>query len=677
MTNKTATKPVKNLSEVIIRFAGDSGDGMQLTGDRFTTETAAFGNSLSTLPDFPAEIRAPAGTLPGVSAFQLHFADHSVVTPGDAPTVLVAMNPAALKANLADLPKGGTIIVDTDEFTKRNLAKVGYAASPVDDGSLADYLVHPVKLTSLTVDAVAKVGVSRKDAERAKNMFALGLLSWLYHRPLEGTRRFLETKFAGRREVLRANLVALEAGWSYGETTEGFAVHFEVKPASLPPGRYRTIRGNQALALGFVAAAERSNLPLFLGSYPITPASDILHELSALKHFGVRTFQAEDEIAGVAAALGASYGGSLGVTTTLGPGVALKAETIGLAVALELPLIVVDVQRGGPSTGLPTKTEQADLLQVMFGRNGEAPVPVVAAQSPSDCFRAALEAARIALTYRTPVFLLSDGYLANGSEPWLIPDVTALPDLRVEFATAPNDGEHFRPYLRDPQTLARPWAIPGTPGLEHRIGGIEKKDGTGDISYDPANHDHMVRTRAAKVAGIEVPPLAVDDPTGDAEVLVLGWGSTFGPITGAVRTLRAQDVRVAHAHLRYLNPMPANTGEVLGRYRRVVIPEMNLGQLALLIRGLYLVDAIGINQVRGLPFRVDDLIGAIRSVIDGTATRTAVGSAGRYGGPLTVPSIRVGDDDSGSPDPTDPGPPPGDAASADQPMAVSANGGSR
>ena len=680
MTNTPATKPVKTLSEVIIRFAGDSGDGMQLTGDRFTTETAAFGNSLSTLPDFPAEIRAPAGTLPGVSAFQLHFADHSVVTPGDAPTVLVAMNPAALKANLPDLPKGGTVIVDTDEFPKRNLAKVGYAVSPVEDGSLADYLVHPVKLTSLTVDAVAKVGVSRKDAERAKNMFALGLLSWLYHRPLEGTRRFLETKFAGRPEILRANLVALEAGWSYGETTEGFAVNFEVKPASLPPGRYRTIRGNQALALGLVAAADRSELPLFLGSYPITPASDILHELSALKHFGVRTFQAEDEIAGVAAALGASYGGSLGVTTTSGPGVALKAETIGLAVALELPLIVVDVQRGGPSTGLPTKTEQADLLQVMFGRNGEAPVPVVAAQSPSDCFDAALEAARIALTYRTPVFLLSDGYLANGSEPWLIPDVATLPDLRVEFATAPNDGEHFRPYLRDPQTLARPWAIPGTPGLEHRIGGIEKKDGTGDISYDPANHDHMVRTRAAKVAGIEVPPLAVDDPTGDAEVLVLGWGSTFGPVTGAIRALRAAGVPVAHAHLRYLNPMPANTEDVLRRYRRVVVPEMNLGQLALLIRGLYLVDAIGINQVRGLPFRVDDLVGAIRSVIDGTLTRTAVGSAGRYGGPPTVPSILVGSDDAtdatGAAAPEG-GPAPDPEPVDDRSMAVSTNGGSR
>ena len=663
MTNTTAGKPVENLSEVIIRFAGDSGDGMQLTGDRFTTETAAFGNSLSTLPDFPAEIRAPAGTLPGVSAFQLHFADHSVVTPGDAPTVLVAMNPAALKANLPDLPRGGTVIVDTDEFTKRNLAKVGYAVSPLEDGSLADYQVHAVKLTSLTVEAVSKAGLSRKDAERAKNMFALGLLSWLYHRPLEGTRRFLETKFNGKREVLRANLMALEAGWSFGETTEGFAVHYEVKPAALPPGRYRTIRGNQALAYGLVAAAERSGLELFLGSYPITPASDILHELSALKHFGVRTFQAEDEIAGVAAALGASYGGSLGVTTTSGPGVALKAETIGLAVALELPLIIVDVQRGGPSTGLPTKTEQADLLQVMFGRNGEAPVPVIAARSASDCFDAALEAARVATTYRTPVFLLSDGYLANGSEPWLIPSVESLPNLRVQFATATNHGEGdsatFWPYLRDPETLARPWAIPGTAGLEHRIGGIEKKDGSGAISYDPANHDHMVRTRAAKVAGIEVPPLEVDDPTGDAQVLVLGWGSTFGPITGAVRALRAAGVSVAQAHLRYLNPMPANTEAVLRSYPTVMLPEMNLGQLALLIRGMFLIDAIGVNQVRGLPFRVDELVGAFRSVIDGTYVRTAIRSAGRVG-TIGLPTIPVGD-----PDDDDPGAAPGAADGAD------------
>lgn len=654
-SSQASNKRVESLTEVVIRFAGDSGDGMQLTGDRFTVETAAFGNSLSTLPDFPAEIRAPAGTLPGVSAFQLHFADHSVVTPGDAPTVLVAMNPAALKANLGDLPKGGTVIVDTDEFTKRNLSKVGYTVSPLEDGSLADYQVHPVALTTMTVDAISRLGLSRKDAERSKNMFALGLLSWLYHRPLEGTRRFLETKFAKKPDILKANLVALEAGWSFGETTEGFAVHYEVKPAALPAGRYRTIRGNQALAFGLVAAAERAELPLFLGSYPITPASDILHELSGLKNFGVRTFQAEDEIAGVAAALGAAYGGSLGVTTTSGPGVALKAETIGLAVALELPLIVVDVQRGGPSTGLPTKTEQADLLQVLFGRNGEAPVPVIAAQSASDCFAAAIEAARIALTYRTPVFLLSDGYLANGSEPWRIPEVDTLPDLRVPFAAEPNGGTEdrplFLPYLRDPQTLARPWAVPGTPGLEHRIGGIEKKDGTGDISYDPANHDFMVRTRAAKVAGIEVPDLIVDegtDPTVRPDILVLGWGSTFGPITGAVRNLRAAGLPVAQAHLRHLNPMPANTAEVLRSYRKVIVPEMNLGQLALLLRGLYLVDAIAVNQVRGLPFRVADLEAAVRSVAEGTYVRTDVGSAGRYGpvGGGAVPTIEITGEDA-------------------------------
>ncbi len=627
-------KPVETLAQVVIRFAGDSGDGMQLTGDRFTVETAAFGNGLSTLPDFPAEIRAPAGTLPGVSAFQLHFADHAVVTAGDAPDVLVAMNPAALKANLADLPRGGMIIVDTDEFSNRNLAKVGYPTDPLKDDTLAGYQVHALALTSMTVEAVKEVGLHRKEAERAKNMFALGLLSWLYHRPLGGTRRFLESKFAHKADVLRANLIALEAGWSYGETTEGFAVHYEVKPAPLPAGVYRTIRGNQALAYGLVAAGQRTGLPLFLGTYPITPASDILHELSALKNFGVRTFQAEDEIAGVAAAIGASYGGSLGVTSTSGPGIALKSEAIGLAVALELPLIIVDVQRGGPSTGLPTKTEQADLLQVMFGRNGEAPVPVVAARSPSDCFHAALEAARIATTYRTPVFLLSDGYLANGSEPWLIPQVEDLPDLTVSFATEPNHGDVFWPYLRDEETLARPWAIPGTAGLEHRIGGIEKADGIGTISYDPANHDHMVRTRAAKVAGIAagIGPLTVDDPTGDAEILVLGWGSTFGPITGAVRALRATGVPVAQAHLRHLNPMPANIAACLRAYRKVVVPEMNLGQLALLLRGLFLVDVVSVNQVRGLPFRIDELAAAIRSVLQGTFSPSPIGTAGAFGG---------------------------------------------
>ncbi len=625
-------KPAHQVDEVVIRFAGDSGDGMQLTGDRFTVETAAFGNGLSTLPDFPAEIRAPAGTLPGVSAFQLHFADHQVVTPGDAPTVLVAMNPAALKANVKDVPPGGTVIVDTDEFTSRNLAKVGYSSNPLEDGSLTAWSVHALPLTHLTVAAVADVGLHRKESERAKNMFALGLLSWMYSRPLAGTRLFLETKFAHKPEVLRANLLALHAGWNYGETTEEFAVHYQVAPATLPPGRYRTIRGNQALAYGLVAAAQRSGLPLFLGSYPITPASDILHELAALKNFGVRTFQAEDEIAGVASAIGASYGGALGVTTTSGPGVALKSEAVGLAVSLELPLVVVDVQRGGPSTGLPTKTEQADLLQVMFGRNGEAPVPVLAARSPSDCFAAALEAARIATTYRTPVFLLSDGYLANGSEPWLIPDVHELPDLRPSFATEPNHGDTFWPYLRD-ANLARAWAVPGTPGLEHRIGGIEKSDGKGEISYDPANHDRMVELRAAKVAGIakDVPPLAVDDPNNEADTLVIGWGSTFGPITAAVRLLRAQGIPVAQAHLRHLNPLPPGTGEVLRRYAKVIVPEMNLGQLAFLLRGLFLVDVIGINQVRGLPFRVGELELSIRSAMTGHHPRRPVGSAGAWG----------------------------------------------
>ncbi|MGH3343357.1 MAG: 2-oxoacid:acceptor oxidoreductase subunit alpha [Carbonactinosporaceae bacterium] len=618
-------KQVQQIDRVIIRFAGDSGDGMQLTGDRFTSETAAFGNDLSTLPDFPAEIRAPAGTLPGVSAFQLHFADHDVLTPGDAPNVLVAMNPAALKANLGDLPRGADIIANTDEFTKRNLQRVGYSASPLEDGSLEGYNVHPIGLTSMTVEALKEFELSRKDAARAKNMFALGLLSWLYHRPTEQTITFLETKFAGRPEIMNANITAFRAGWNFGETTEDFSVSYQVKPAPMPAGTYRNISGNLALAYGLIAAAKCSGLPLFLGSYPITPASDVLHELSKHKRFGVRTFQAEDEISGVGAALGAAFGGALGVTTTSGPGAVLKSETIGLAVALELPLIICDIQRSGPSTGMPTKTEQADLLQAMFGRNGEAPVAIVAPRSPADCFDAALEAVRIATKYRTPVFLLSDGYLANGSEPWHIPDVDGLPDLRVEFATRPNhevDGEpRFWPYLRDPETLARPWAVPGTPGLEHRIGGIEKADGTGNISYDPANHDFMVRTRAARIEGIsrDIPPLEVDDPAGPAgtgaRVLVLGWGSTYGPIGQACRVVRAHGGQVAQAHLRHLNPFPANLGEVLASYERVLIPEMNLGQLALLVRARYLVDAIGYNRVRGLPFTSQELTHAIQEVI--------------------------------------------------------------
>ncbi|MER7585605.1 2-oxoacid:acceptor oxidoreductase subunit alpha [Kitasatospora sp. NPDC097691] len=609
-------KPIRRLDRVIIRFAGDSGDGMQLTGDRFTSETASFGNDLSTLPNFPAEIRAPAGTLPGVSSFQLHFADHDILTPGDAPNVLVAMNPAALKANLADLPRGAEIIVNTDEFTKRALAKVGYAADPLTDGSLDGFHLHKVPLTTLTLEALKDSGLARKDAERAKNMFALGLLSWMYHRPTHGTESFLRSKFAKKPQIAEANIQAFRAGWNFGETTETFAVSYEVPPAKLPAGRYRNISGNLALSYGLIAAGQRSGLPLYLGSYPITPASDILHELSKHKNFGVRTFQAEDEIAGIGAALGAAFGGALGVTTTSGPGVALKSETIGLAVSLELPLLVVDIQRGGPSTGLPTKTEQADLLQAMFGRNGEAPVPIVAPATPAECFDAALEAARIAVTYRTPVFLLSDGYLANGSEPWRIPEVDELPEIDPQFATGPNreDGA-FWPYLRDPRTLARPWALPGTPGLEHRIGGIEKQDGTGNISYDPANHDFMVRTRQAKIDGITVKPVEVDDPSGDARVLVLGWGSTYGPITAAVRRVRADGGEVAQAHLRNLNPFPANLGAVLRSYEKVIVPEMNLGQLALLLRAKYLVDAESYNQVRGLPFKAAQLADVLWAAI--------------------------------------------------------------
>jgi len=616
------SKQVQQLDQVIIRFAGDSGDGMQLAGDRFTQETATFGNDLSTLPNFPAEIRAPAGTLPGVSSFQLHFADHDILTPGDAPDVLVAMNPAALKANIEDLPRGADIIANTDEFTKRNLVKVGYESNPLDDGSLAGYQLHAIPLTSVTVKALEGFAISKKDAERAKNMFSLGLLCWLYNRPADGTLRFLETKFAAKPEIMRANIAAFQAGWNYGETTEEFSVQYEIKPAALPPGKYRNITGNSALSLGLVAAGQLTGLPLFLGSYPITPASDILHELSKHKRFGIRTFQAEDEISGVGAALGASFGGALGITTTSGPGMCLKAETIGLAVAVELPLIVCDVQRAGPSTGMPTKTEQADLLMALYGRNGESPLVVLAPSTPGDCFTTALEAARIAVKYRTPVIILSDGYLANGSEPWRIPDPAELPDLRAEFSFATRsetDGadQEFLPFLRDPATLARPWAIPGTPGLEHRIGGIEKADGAGTISYDADNHDKMVRLRQAKIDGIaaDIPPLDVDDPDGDARVLVLGWGSTFGSIGAAVRRVRLAGGSVAQAHLRHLSPFPANLGEVLKRYDKVLVPEINLGQLALILRGRYLTDVISYNRVRGLPFRAAELSGIIQDAI--------------------------------------------------------------
>ncbi len=606
-------KPVEQLESVVIRFAGDSGDGMQLTGGRFTSETALTGNDLATFPDFPAEIRAPAGSLPGVSGFQLHFADHDILTPGDRPDVLVAMNPAALKTNLGDLPKGGTLIVDTDAFTDRNLKKAGYETNPIDDGSLADYQVHAVQLTGMTVGALKEIeGVTAREAERAKNMFALGLMSWLYGRPTESTATYIEKKFAKRPEIAEANLKAFNTGYAFGETSESFAVQYEVKAAKLPPGKYRQITGNMALSWGLLAASKLSKLPLFLGAYPITPASAILEELSKHKSFGVRTFQAEDEIAAAGAALGASFGGALGVTTSAGPGIVLKSETIGLGVALELPLVVVDVQRAGPSTGMPTKPEQGDLLMVLHGRNGESPVPVLAAGTPGDCFYAAIEAARIAVTYRTPVYLLSDAYLANGTEPWRIPDLAALDPIEVEFAAA--DGTEFEPYRRDPETLARPWAIPGTPGLEHRIGGLEKANITGAISYDPDNHDLMTQLRAQKVAGIDVGVQPVDHQEG-ADVLVLSWGGTFGPVHAGVRRVRANGGKVAHAHLRWLNPFPANLGDVLGSYDRVLIPEMNLGQLLQLVRARYLVDAVGYNRVTGKPFKAGEIRDAVEALL--------------------------------------------------------------
>jgi 2-oxoglutarate ferredoxin oxidoreductase subunit alpha len=612
----SSSKPVEQVERVVIRFAGDSGDGMQLTGDRFTSETAAFGNDLATLPEFPAEIRAPAGSLPGVSGFQVHFADHDILTPGDQPSMLVAMNPAALKVNLPDLVKGGTIVVNTDAFNERNLQKAGYESNPLEDGSLDQYHVHAVALSSMTVEALRDVkGVTPREAERSKNFFALGLMSWLYNRPMNGTLYFIETKFAKRPEIVEANTKAFKAGWNYGETSEDFSISYEIAPARVAPGTYRQIAGNTALAYGLVAASKLSGLPLFLGAYPITPASSILEDLAQFKHFGVKTFQAEDEIAAAGAALGAAFGGALGVTTSAGPGVVLKSETVGLAVTLELPLVIVDVQRAGPSTGMPTKPEQADLLMVLFGRNGESPVPVVAASTPSGCFDAAIEAARIAIKYRTPVFLLSDAYLANGSEPWRVPEVDDLPEIAARQATS-ADGA-FLPYARDPETLARPWAIPGTPGLEHRIGGLEKENETGNVSYDPENHDLMVQLRAAKVAGIaaDIPDLVVDDPD-RADTLVLGWGSTYGAIAAAVRRVRGAGGKVATAHFTHLNPFPQNTGEVLRSYDKVLVPEMNMGQLRMLLRSQYLVDAVGYNKVRGRPFRAAELVDAITTLVD-------------------------------------------------------------
>ena len=603
-----ADKGVIEKDRVVVRFAGDSGDGMQLTGDRFTNATAVLGTDLATLPDFPAEIRAPAGTLAGVSAFQIHFAAQDILTPGDRPNVLVAMNPAALKANIGDVEPGGMLILNEDAFFDRNLDKAGYASDPLSDGSLEGYQVYKVPMTSITLRATEGVDVTKKEAERAKNFFALGLVSWMYGRPTEVTTRWIEAKFGKRPSILQANLAAFRAGYNFGETTELFAHAYEVKPAPVAPGVYRNINGTTALAWGLIAASVKSGLPIFYASYPITPASDLLHELSRHKNFGVRTLQAEDEIAAAGAALGASFGGQLGVTGTSGPGLDLKQETIGLAVTLELPMVIVDVQRAGPSTGMPTKTEAADLLAAMFGRHGESPLPIVAPATPAGCFEAALEAVRIAVTYRTPVILLSDTFLTNSSEPWRLPPVEAVPDIDPKFATTVNHDDGFMPYLRD-ERLARPWAVPGTPGLRHRIGGLEKEDVTGNISYDPANHERMTLLRARKVDRMaqDVAPVEVDDETGDADLLVLGWGSTYGAIQGGVRRIRRSGQKVAHAHLRHLNPFPRNLGEVLRRYRRVLVPEMNSGQLALLIRARFLIDAESFTKVQGQPIHAGEV----------------------------------------------------------------------
>ena len=619
MSDTTINEPSPQLLDrVVIRFAGDSGDGMQLAGDRFTTSSALFGNDLATFPDFPAEIRAPAGTLAGVSAFQVHISDHDILTPGDDPNVLVAMNPAALKANTDTLPPGATLIVNVDAFDERNLAKAGYAANPLGDGTLSAYTVYEVPMTSITTEVCKEAGVKPRDAERSKNFFALGLISWLYTRPTEPTEEWIEKRFAPKPMVKEANLRAFKAGFHFGETAELFESSYEVRPAKLEPGEYVNITGNTAAAWGLIAAATQSGLPLFLGTYPITPASDILHELSKHKQFGVRTFQAEDEISGVGAALGAAFGGALGVTTTSGPGVDLKAETVGLAISLELPLVIIDIQRGGPSTGLPTKTEQADLLHAMYGRHGEAPLPIVAAMTPSHCFAATIEAVRLAVKYRTPVMLLSDGYLANGTEPWRLPNLEDLPEIDPNFATAPNhtgpDGEEtFWPYIRDDETLARPWAPPGVPGLEHRIGGLEKADGSGNVAYDGANHERMSRLRAARIAGIanDIPLLEVDDVDADAKVLVVGWGSTYGAIAAGVRRIRARGQKVAHAQLVHLNPFPSNLEAVLAAYDKVLVPEVNLGQLNKLLRAEFLVDVVSFTKLQGLPFRAAEIEAAI------------------------------------------------------------------
>ncbi len=609
------TPKVQEVETVVIRFAGDSGDGMQLTGTQFAETTALVGNDLATLPDFPAEIRAPAGTLAGVSGYQISFSSHDIRTPGDQPNVLIAMNPAALKANVADLEDGGILVVDNDAFSDGNLQKAGYKANPLKDGSLAGYRVFDIPLTSLTLQAVTETGLGTRQATRCKNFFALGLVFWLYERPVDYTRDWIEKKFKNSEQMLRANTLALQAGYNYADTTEVFTTHFRVRKASLAPGTYRSITGNEATATGFVAAALIAGRPLFYGSYPITPASDILHELSKFKNYPVTTFQAEDEISAVGAAIGAAYGGALGLTGTSGPGVALKSEAIGLAVMTELPLVIANIQRGGPSTGLPTKTEQADLFQAVLGRNGECPLAVIAPATPSECFGMAIEAFRIATKFMTPVFFMSDGYLGNGAEPWRLPEPHELPKFAVKFW---DNAETFKPYLRDPKTLARPWAIPGTPRMEHRIGGLEKEDITGNVSYDPLNHEKMVRLRAEKIARIadDIPEVKIYGPP-SGKLLVVGWGGTYGAITSAVEEVQRRGGQVSAVHLRYLNPFQRNLGEVMKRFDRVLVPELNLGQLRLLLRARYLVDATGLNKVQGKPFRVSEIVKAIDDILKG------------------------------------------------------------
>lgn len=620
MSLTTEGTPATSKEQIIIegatvRLAGDSGDGMQLAGSQLTGTSAQIGNDVATFPDFPAEIRAPRGTLAGVSGFQVHFSSQDIFTPGDQLHTLIAMNPAALKTNVGDLQPGGILIVDEDSFEAKDLKLAGYETNPLDQHNLEAYRVFRVPMTKLTRESVTGLGLSQKEADRCRNFFATGLVYWLYGRDMTVTLRFIAEKFGGKPEVAEANRRALQAGWNYGETTDAFAVSYRVDRAKLPPGKYRSMMGNQALAWGLIAAAKLSGKELFLGSYPITPASDILHELSRFKNFGVRTFQAEDEIAAICSAIGAAFGGSMAVTTSSGPGIALKGEAMGLAMMLELPLIVIDVQRGGPSTGLPTKTEQADLLQVMFGRNGESPIPIIAARSPSDCFDVAQEAWRIAVRFMTPVILLSDGYIANGSEPWLIPDVSKLPKIPIEHPGPKGNGDAFLPYQRN-ERLARPWALPGTEGLMHRIGGLEKQDVTGNVSYDPKNHEHMVKTRAQKVANIalDVPLQEVTGPK-SGDLLVVSWGGTYGACLTAVQKCHEQGLSVAHCHLRYLNPWPRNFGDILNQYKKILVPELNLGQLLMLIRAKYLKDAVGFNKVQGRPFIVEELIHRIKEII--------------------------------------------------------------